>query len=434
MSDRRTILKATGTLFGIGAYLGYIGASGEPEAPTIDPLSGDDRRPDMNFQSQIAANFQIAETIEQLDDPDELPAVGVTNAGWVYQTPQTEGWQQFTLGTEQTPMPYANVRKQRTRWLNGTVFAYPDEGSTGIQTALDALNDEGGRVQLLPGTYYCDSQIRLSNSDVQLVGAGTETRLAFTDGFDDDLIVVEPNTAHTRISSLAIDGRRAHNRAGNGILLRGYKFRPIVDRVAIRNVPENGIRSVPVDKEYAYEPVFEQLVVTNTGKHGLDLGYVADLYGENIYVESTEGMGFRLFGAGSTLVHPHVYDAGGRAGIYVDESSQDTRILSAYVDRNKRHGVYVAGKRVTVSSSLIFENSRSDKARYDGLVLDGARRCLVTNNVFTDLHDERWQRYGVVEKGDSNANLVALNQFASYAAGPFDRRTDSGSQFSLNMT
>ena len=430
MPDRRTVLKTTGALAGLGSVFGLVG---RPSEMTIDPPSADERS-DANFQSAVAGGFQMAETVEQLEVPDRLPAVGVTNAGWVYQTRETDGWQQFELGTGADPIPSANVREHRARWFNGTVFAYPDEGSAGIRAALDALGDGGGRVQLLPGTYYCDSQIRIANSDVQLVGAGTETRLAFADGFDDDLLVVEPDTVHVRVSSLAIDGRREHNRAGSGVLLRGYKFRPVLDRVAVRNVPESGIRSVPVDRKYAYEPVFEHVVVTNAGKHGLDLGYVADLYAANVYVESTGEVGFRLFGAGSTLVHPHVYDAGGRAGIYVDESAQDTRILGAYVDRNRHHGIYVAGKRVTVSSSLIFENSRAERARYDGVVLDGARRCLVTNNVFTDLHDERWQRYGVVERGDSNANLVALNQFASYAEGPFDRRTDSGSQFSLNMT
>lgn len=424
----------TALLSGVGSYVALTRSSetgSDADTDTDTPATGAQQEvPRMSVQ-----NFQVAETIDELDAPETEPAVAVTHEGWVYQDGDTDGWKQFTLGTESTPIPFGHIERQRTRVSNGDAFAYPDEGSEGIQEAIDALGETGGRVRLQPGTYICDSQIRLDRDNVQLVGTGPGTQLLFAEGFEEDLIVVGPDAEYAGVRNVIIDGRGADNDGGSGIRLVGRNWAPVIEGVGMQNVPENGIAATSPTDEYTYEPVIRNVYIRNTGNHGLNLGWVADLYGANVYVESTGGIGLRLFGAGTTLFHPHVYDAQGKAGIYFGPNAQDARLIGAYVDRNARDGVYVTGNHVTVSSSYIFGNSRAEGNRHDGLVLDGARRCLVTNNVFHNLHDSPWQRYGVVERSGSSKNLVALNQFISNVEGGVKRESSSSdSTFSLNVT
>jgi hypothetical protein len=436
MVDRRRMLLAAA---GVSGGLGYLGLSGE--SPVTDGDDGDHaadastdpERPEVSVSDGVAANVLVADTVAKLGSPAETPAVAVTGEGWAYWAEAEAEWRQFPQGSESNPVPSEHVRHQRARWINGTAYVPPGAGSKGIQAAIDALGDGGGEVRLLPGRYYCDTEIRIDKPNVRLFGAGAETVLGFSDGFDSDLLIVEPGSYHAHLGSFTIDGNRANNESGNCIRLRGYNFRPVIEHVTIRNAPGNGVTASSDAGKYTYEPVLEHVVVKNVDLHGFNLGYVADLYGANLFTESTGGMGFRLFGAGSTIYHPHVYDARGEAGIGVAESSQDTHLVGAFVDRNHRHGVLLRGERIILDSSLVFDNSLASTGEYDGLVLDGATRCIVTSNALVNFHGRDRQRYGVTERGAAEKNVVALNQFADNAAGGVNRETESDSQFALNV-
>ncbi|MFB6178148.1 MAG: hypothetical protein ABEI77_00305 [Halorientalis sp.] len=320
------------------------------------------------------------------------------------------------------------VGSNRTAGRTDTQWVPPARDGTGIRAAIDAL-DDGGVVRLGAGTYRCRRPIRLDGS-VWLVGSGRSTVLQFEGGFDPGMVVVPADAQHSRVSSLTIDGHDATS--GDCLVLLGYNYRPLLDRLVLRGGPRHGIAARSGDDEYVYEPVVTDVDVKGVAANGFNLSYVADLFGADLYAETTGGAGLKLMDAGGVIVHPHAYDASGPAGVVVAESARDLRLYAPFLDTNRRHGGIVRGRRIVLHGTFAYDNAAGDPGNFDGLVLDGASRSLVTGGVFANKQATS-QRYGIAERGDARKNLVALNQLVGNVRGGLDQTGSSGSQVFGNV-
>jgi hypothetical protein len=305
-----------------------------------------------------------------------------------------------------------------------------------IQYAIDARSEPGAgaAVAVSPGTYEIERTVTLRSS-TWLAGSGTATTLRAVPGLDADLLSIPSDTDHARVSDLKIDGNRAENDRGACLAMTGYTWRPVLERLVVRAAAGDGIRfEGGPGGEYSYEPTLFDVDVAQVGGDGFTFGYTADLFGANLYAEACEGYGFTLADAGGTLVHLHAFDTRGAAGIRVLESAKDDLLLGAHSERNRHHGMLVAGQRITVRDAFVANNSRDDPGADDGIVLDGARDCtVVASTLVNDDDHEPTQGRGVVETAGSRNNRIAGNLFRNHVGAAVERSAGrSGSTYADN--
>lgn len=322
------------------------------------------------------------------------------------------------------------------RGVEDPVFEGP--AGAGIQYAVDAgrAGGVGAVVALASGTFTVERPVTLASS-TWLAGSGRATTLRAAPGLNADLLTVPPETAHVRVSDLAIDGTRAQNDRGSGLVVIGDGWRPVIEHLVVRDVADHGLRFTGgPDGAYTYEPTLADVDVARCGGDGYVVGHVGDLFATNLYAEGCAGYGFTLADAGGTLVHPHAYDTRGEAGIRVTTDGRDLAVIGAHAEGNRRHGLLVKGERVAVRSAFVANNSRDAPGSYSGLVLDGARDCLVVDSTFlndTERAGGPTQRHGVVETGGARDNVVRDCLFRAHTARPVARADrETGSRFVRN--
>jgi hypothetical protein len=308
------------------------------------------------------------------------------------------------------------------RGADGPVFS----GSPGavLQRAirLGERNGSGARIAVASGTYQLERPVVLASS-TWISGAGSATELRASDDLDDDLVTVPTGADHVRISDLRIDGNGSANDRGDGIVVVGGSWRSVLEHLVVRDAAGHGIRfTAGPDGAYAYEPTLTDIDVARCAGDGFVFGYTGDLFGSNLYAEACGEHGFTMADAGGTLVHPHAYDTRGEAGIRVLESAKDLVMYGPHAEGNRRHGVLVKGRRITIRNAFVANNSRDAPDAYSGLVLDGARACIVSqSSLINDAEREQTQRHGIVETDASRDNVVLDNLFRGNLSSAVER-------------
>lgn len=117
---------------------------------------------------------------------------------------------------------------------------------TTINTALAALPAAGGRIILLDGTFTIGTHVLISRSNVELQGMGTGTILkqANSANVDSVLKINGTNISQIKVSNLLVDGNKANNTFGNGILMQtpgASNSWVILQDVVVQNCPNNGV-------------------------------------------------------------------------------------------------------------------------------------------------------------------------------------------------
>jgi hypothetical protein len=320
------------------------------------------------------------------------------------------------------------------RGVDKPVFSGP--ASSAIQYAIDAGAESGTgiAIAIAPGTYELEESVTLAGS-TWLAGSGTATTLRAESGLDADLLTVPEGTEHARVSDLRIHGNRSANERGACLAVHGYTWRIVFDHLVVRNGADDGVRFDGEQGDgYSYEPTLTDIDVARCGGDGFVFGFTGDLFGTNLYAEACERYGFTMADAGGTLVHPHAYDTHGEAGIRFLESAQDTTLLGAHSERNRRHGVLVKGERITLRNGFFANNSRDSPDSYSGVVFDGATRCTLSESTLVNDPDRpETQRHGLVETVASRENRIAGNLFQHNLGSAVERGSRSaGSSYRDN--
>lgn len=314
----------------------------------------------------------------------------------------------------------------RRRGVDEPVFS--GAPSTAIQHAIDAgeAMDTGTAIAVGPGTFELGQPVTLAAS-TWLAGSGTSTTLQAAGGLNEDILTVPAGAEHVRISDIRIDGNRGENARGNCLVIAGDTWRTVVEHLVVRAGAGDGVRfERGPEGEYSYEPMLVDVDVARCAGDGYVFGYTGDLFGVNVYAESCEGYGFTMADAGGTLVHPHAYDTRGEAGIRILESTKDAAILGAHSERNMQHGMLIKGERITVRNAFVANNSRAAVGSYSGVVLDGARNCIVSEStLINDPERERAQGHGLTETPNSRDNSIFANRFQENVLSAIDRQSRS---------
>jgi len=310
-----------------------------------------------------------------------------------------------------------------------------------IQMAVEALPEEGGMVQLPPGTFRISKPIHINKGDIYLQGAGPATHIINENKDHQPSLILSADSTELKdtdplwrvqISDLRITGNED---SGHGILARDIN-ELFISRVTISNHGEDGIRL-----DHCYEnPRITHSNITYNKDVGLNLLGCHDIVvNGNEFEENGDALhctdGFNLTMSGNNL-DDHI-----RHGVVIEntygsvvsgnmiEECQGTAIIldrDCYginlggnviahdgigVDLRDAHGIAVSANtftinqdhglliragsgRITVSGnnfsdSYIGDNlvkRRPDDRRAGGLTLQGCRDVLISGNVFSGIH------------------------------------------------
>ncbi len=282
-----------------------------------------------------------------------------------------------------------------------------------VGEAADAIQyavDKGGLCYLVTGRYNMSHGVTMSNSS-GIIGDGRGTQLYLSSGAE-DLIVMPPGAMNCIISDLSLNGNKANNSAGSGIVIYGYSWKPIIQHVIISDFAEYGLVAGGSPGEYVYEPLFFDIFVRNCGLDGLNFGYCSDAFGMNIYSEGNAGAGIQHHDVAGTWIHEHSTYNFGEYGIVVGPSATDLRLSETHVDKNQQNGMILRGSRNTLTGAFIFNSGTNSTTRYDGLILEDATNCIVSGCIITDYQPVKTQRRAIVETGRSDNNTITGNDLS----------------------
>ena len=281
---------------------------------------------------------------------------------------------------------------------------YTGESADVIQHTIS----RGGLTYLVSGRYNLSHSVILS-SNSGIIGDGQGTQLFMGNNSDQDLLVIPADSVSCIVSNIYLNGNKAHNKAGSGIVIYGYNWRPIIEHVTIRDCAEYGLITSSNSGGYVYEPIFYDIDVRNSGLDGLNFGFCSDAYGENIYSEGNAGAGIQHFDVAGTWIHEHVTFNFGEYGMVVSETTSDIRFLETHVDKNQRNGMLLMGKRNSVFGAFVFNSGQNSPNTYDGLVMKNATECIISGCMITDYQTNKTQRHGIYEMGSSDYNIIEGN-------------------------
>jgi len=286
----------------------------------------------------------------------------------------------------------------------GRIVFFGTEASTVIQSAINA--SPGGRILLRAGIYLLGSELLIARSDISLEGESTNAVLRQRDGANLPQLIRISDAYNTVIRNLTVDGNRAANASGNGIVVEGESHRGRIENVQVWNAytgivlrgitPSNWIiKNNHVENCYesgialvnrvatflAYYALITGNNVVRTGHHGILLSGVSNNIASNnmlreIGVLRTDGFAHAIAVDGDKGTRPNIhnkiigntiYDTR-MAGIEIADRSDHVEIIGNHVELSKGSAIYFGGG-FAPSCNAVIESNICYNSGGDGICL-----------------------------------------------------------------
>lgn len=171
-----------------------------------------------------------------------------------------------------------------------------------IQDAIDALPETGGCVKLSNKTYEIDSAIVISNSYVNLEGAGKSSIIKVANGANCNAIeITAADIYYCNLRDFTIDGNKANNTGGVGVYISTAETTAdepyfIIENLWIHDMDSHGIE-VTNDPQEIW---FSQIRIRDCGGNGFELdGFDHKL--NQCVVSECDGEGFNFPSTASNI-------------------------------------------------------------------------------------------------------------------------------------
>lgn len=229
-------------------------------------------------------------------------------------------------------------------------IVYSGSDSDVIQDALD----DGGDLYLTAGTYVITTELAVSVDNQKIEGSGKDTILSADPTLDDNVLGNSGHVEYVQVRNLAIDGNKASQTAGCGILFADVAY-SIIDGCYIYDCKEMGIQFYldgtdtygnVISNNYVYDCDKDGIKLrssynnTVTGNTVIDCGATTDYYGI-----------FDSSGGDNIISNNHVFGSGGH-GICAGTAENDI-IDGNIASYNTRHGIFLY---YNISNSVVSNN------------------------------------------------------------------------------
>lgn len=98
-------------------------------------------------------------------------------------------------------------------------------------------------------------------------------------------------------------------------------------------------------------------------------------------------------------------------GITVAATAVSVTLDGNVIDQSGDHGISISAARTIINGNYV-TNSADDTASKDGIFINDASYCIVTNNVFTDNQGTKTQRRGITTYGTSDYTVIIGNSLS----------------------
>ncbi len=319
-----------------------------------------------------------------------------------------------------------------------------------IQAALDALPATGGRVVLLEGTFIIASSIAIPNDTATLEGQGKGTILDGNSLTTGNHVVTISGKDNITIRNLAIQTQNGGGKNCDCIYIVGVSDNITIDTVYILSSDRYGVYlygssgtiSNLTIKNCEIQSCETYAIYANTFSAGKLLQFLLisnntiKNNGSGIYINTTlvyseaisilDNMFQNTANYGIMLVANHVLVEGNssyqdRNPVYVE--GRYNNIVSNYIYRAGRDGIYLNSTRNFVSNNTIIDAGYSSTNTYDGISINDSYNTVVNNFIQVLTGATALTRYGIYLASGSKSVIVGNRIHAEfdpdYGTAPF---------------
>ncbi|MCX6821839.1 MAG: right-handed parallel beta-helix repeat-containing protein [Candidatus Aenigmarchaeota archaeon] len=299
--------------------------------------------------------------------------------------------------------------------MTGEIEFQGTDATTIIQSTINSLGTNGGKIFIKEGTYLLTDTIYL-NSRIALDGVKGETELTLVDNVNKNVLstITTNNNYYITISNLKINGNKQNNPVGlSGI----YLWQTYFSR-------------------------FENLQITNNKGHGINIsassGNKSDV---NLFVNNMinandgDGIHFERYAYGQKVISNTIFN--NSIGIYVRDTAESIftnnaiwenvrGFYSNYLSRSiiegnvihdqRQDGIEISGSdgyeswSLVIVGNMIRGNSQESAGNYDGIRLTRMKNSEVHDNIIDGIiNGVNYHRYGIYELATSFNNSIKNN-------------------------
>ena len=240
-----------------------------------------------------------------------------------------------------------------------------------IQSALDAGKK---RIFVRGGTYTITSTIQISSSDILIQGEGSNnTILKLDNGANCDIIKVLPNgnpLNNITIKDIQIDGNKANNTSGNGIVFAGGSgieiSRSIISGCYIHDTYLDGL-----NLSYFIKGNIGENIITNCN-NGIYI-YQSQKSILSLNQLDSNSRGIYLSNSSDNVISNNQTSYAGSDGIYITASTNNL-VLGNESFSSSQNGIYIASssiKNVIIGNRLDANNTGVSVDSSDNNVIEG---------------------------------------------------------------
>ncbi len=324
---------------------------------------------------------------------------------------------------------YVAARQGDRGWVlidHGTTFATVIQAALNLPTTIHivVMND----ATVGAGIHYMFDHQRISG-----LGAHGPPTLTLANGVNDHMFDFG-NTHYCRLEDLRLEGNSANNVTSSGIFANvGYDHE--IKSVSSMRFARYGLEissaqtGLTVRDSYfeynvlsgayirAYQVFLDQCDFFGNIQHGCELvGYIADPI-----ADGQRGLNATLSRCrfeGNTLSGIHLAE-----DVY-NHPIQEAQIVNSTVVANKQHGILMEGARkCIIANNTIRDNSQQTNNTYDGIHLKASAGFNCLKNIISDnqIYSSAWaktQRYGIRENdANQTQNTVYNNTILGNSTG-----------------
>lgn len=276
------------------------------------------------------------------------------------------------------------------------------DDTAAIQTTLN----EGG-ITVFPSGSYRISHLDIPNGAVLwgagsggygiLVPDGQHTKLVRIANTNQHLLQGAIGAAHVRIHDLHLDGNKNNNTSGDGIHLddaiTAEEAQWHIEDCFIEANPGHGIyvgdgrRAVKATRS-----VFYLNGLSGARVQGSDSGWETCIFGSNTID------GIQVAAQVTRLSDCDVF-GNTQTGVNIVSTITGVTVEGCGIDRNQRHGIFIAGscEEITISNNILHSNSQENNGQYHhiNVVTTTGKVAILGNNFTTDAGITSNAGYGI---------------------------------------
>jgi len=270
------------------------------------------------------------------------------------------------------------------------------DAATVIQSAIDALGTQGGKIFVKAGTYEIDKSINITKDKVVLQGEGHNTIIKLKDAVNTYMALIHVKANHVLIANLQVDGNKANQTVGNqtGIYFEGTSDSHLTGNHVrgvyvhdTRYVGANKIMGAGIQFDYSDRSSAIGNYCERCGHNGIEFWLDSEyaLIANNICKDCHEGVEIKGTGSLNGAIVGNLVEGSEVVSIAVDAGPENIAVVGNSIRNQKSETFYtilLKGKNLVCVGNVIRSSSDGGIWAHGGGYKGG---FVIANNAIYDV-------------------------------------------------